>query len=112
MYFLAICFQRNVFRNLSKTALSIWKNLGGGRNSSDLLLTQFGLYRNKNEPFDNPYIENLSTPMNWWSSVELKNGEDHIRVLALKLHAIMLHNVTCERVFLILNWYLRKRHTK
>ena len=50
--------------------------------------------------------------MNWWSLVELKNGEDHIRVLALKLHAIMLHNATYEHVFSILNWYLGKRYTK
>ena len=50
--------------------------------------------------------------MNWWSSVELKKGEDHIRVLAFKLHAIIPHNATCERVFSILSWYLGKRRTK
>ena len=76
------------------------------------LLNLITVYRNKDNPFDNPYIENLSTPINWWSSVELKNGEDHIRVLALKLYAIMPHNATRERVFSILNWYLRKRYTK
>ncbi len=99
-------------KNISKTALTIWKNLGGGRNSSDLLLTQIGLYRNRDEPFNNPYVENINTPVNWWSSVELNKGEDCIRKLAFKIHAIIPHNATCERVFSILGWYLRKRHTK
>jgi hypothetical protein len=99
-------------KNISKTALKIWKNLGGGKNSSDLLLTQIGLYRNKDEPFDYPYVENVSTPINWWSSVELKKGEDCIRKLAFKIHAIIPHNATCERVFSILGWYLGKRRTK
>ena len=50
--------------------------------------------------------------MNWWLSVELKNGEDHIRVLALKLYAIISHNAICECVFSILNWYLGKCYAK
>ena len=65
IYFLAICFQRKVFKDLSKTALLIWKKLGSGKNSSDYLLTQLDLYWNKDDPFDNPFIKNLSTPTNW-----------------------------------------------
>lgn len=57
-------------------------------------------------------MENISTPINWWSSVELTRGEDHIRTLAFKIHAIVPHNATCERVFSILGWYLGKRRTK
>ena len=99
-------------KNISKTALTIWKNLDSGRNSSDLLLTQIGLYRNRDEPFNNPYIENINTPVNWWSSVELNKGEDCIRKLTFKIHAIIPHNATCERVFSILGWYLGKCRTK
>ena len=112
IYFLAICFQQKVFKDLSKIVLLIWKKLGGRKNSSNYLLTKLGLYWNKDDPFNNPYIENLSTPTNWWLSVELKKGEDHIRILALKLHAIIPHNATCKCVFSILGWYLRKWRTK
>jgi hypothetical protein len=92
--------------------LNVWKNCGGGLNSSNLLLTQLGFYRNGDEPFDDPYVEGTSTPINWWISVEMKKGEDPIRKLALKMHGIMPHNANCERVFSILGWFLSKRRTK
>ena len=110
---LASCFQRNIFKNIiTKEAINIWKNCGGGRDSANLLLTQLGLYRNGDEPFDDPYVEGTSTPINWWTSVEIKRGEDPIRKLALKMHVIMPHNADCERVFSILGWFLSKRRTK
>ena len=63
---LASCFQRNIFKNIiTKEAINIWKNCGGGRDSANLLLTQLGLYRNGDEPFDDPYVEGTSTPINW-----------------------------------------------
>ena len=99
-------------KNISKTALTIWKNLGDGRNSSDLLFTQIGLYQNRDEPFNNPYVENINIPVNWWSSVELNKGKDCIRKFAFKIHAIIPHNAICERVFSILGWYLGKCRTK
>ena len=52
-------------KNISKTILKIWKNLGSRRNSSDLLLTQIGLYQNKDEPFNHLYVKNVNTPVNW-----------------------------------------------
>ena len=76
------------------------------------MLIQFGLYRNRDDPFDDPYVNNVSTPINWWKSVELKKGEDPIRKLALKMHSIIPHNANCERVFSILGWFLSKRRTK
>ena len=86
--------------------------MGGGRTSSDLLLTQLALYRSEEDPFDCNYIEGTSTPINWWLSVELRKREDHIRKLALRIHAIMPHNANCERVFSILGWYLGKRRAR
>ena len=86
--------------------------MGGGVSSSDFLLTQFDLYRIREHPFDGKYKYPISTPINWWASVELKRGEDHIKKLALKIHSIIPHNATCERVFSILGWYLRKRRTR
>jgi hypothetical protein len=102
--FLASCFQQDIFKHIIiKEAISIWKNqYGGGINSSNLLFTQLGLYRSRDEPFDDSYVEGTSTPINWWASIELKKGEDPIRKLALRMHGIMLYNADCERVFSIL----------
>ncbi|CAB4441270.1 unnamed protein product [Rhizophagus irregularis] len=77
-----------------KEAVNIWKN------------------QNEDDPFDDPYVEGISTPINWWTSVELKKGEDPIKKLALRMHGIMPHNADCERVFSILGWFLSKRRTK
>ncbi len=50
---------------MTKDAVNIWKNqCGGGKNSSNFLLIQFSLYRDKENPFDDPYIEGTSTPIN------------------------------------------------
>ncbi|CAH1765341.1 14889_t:CDS:2 [Entrophospora sp. SA101] len=88
------------------------KYRGGGKTSSDLLLVQLSLYRNFEEPFNEIYLDGINTPINWWTSLELKKNEDCIRVLALKLHSIVPHNGACERVFSVLGWYLGKRRTR
>ncbi|GES85108.1 zinc finger BED domain-containing protein 1-like [Rhizophagus clarus] len=72
----ASCFQQDIFKN-----------------------TILGLYKSRDEPFNDPYVEGTSTPINWWSSLELKKGEDPIKKLVLKMHEIMPHNADCERVF-------------
>ncbi|GBB85484.1 hypothetical protein RclHR1_00120038 [Rhizophagus clarus] len=110
----ATCFQQNIFKSvIMREAINIWKNqCGGGKESSNYLLIQLGIYRNKEPPFDDPYVVGISTPINWWTSVELKKGEDPIRKLALRMHGIMPHNADCERVFSILGWFLSKRRTK
>ena len=89
--FLASCFQQDIFKNIIiKEAINIWKNqCGGGFNSSNLLFTQLGIYRSRDEPFDDPYVEGTSTPINWWTSVELKKGEYSIWKLALRMLGIM-----------------------
>ena len=111
---IASCFYRDTYKTLiTRTAINIWKNkCGGGKDSSSLLLTQLGIYKGRDDPYDDPYIEGTHTPTSWWSSIELKKGEDHIKKLALKMHAIMPHNANCERVFSILGWFLGKRRTK
>jgi hypothetical protein len=92
-----------------RKAVNIWKNqCSGGVESSNRLLTQLGLYRNEDDPFDDLYVEGISTPINWWTSVELKKGEDPIKKLALRMHGIIPHNADCERVFSILGWFFSK----
>ncbi|RIA85077.1 hypothetical protein C1645_831325 [Glomus cerebriforme] len=50
--------------------------------------------------------EGTSIPTNWWTSIKLKKGEDSIRKLALKMHEIMPHNASCERVYSVLGSFL------
>ena len=57
-------------------------------------------------------MENMNNPINWWTSLELKKGEDPIRKLALKIHAIVPYNANCERIFSVLGWFIGKRRTK
>ncbi|CAJ0842179.1 15876_t:CDS:2 [Entrophospora sp. SA101] len=72
---LASCFQYNIFRNVSKTALSIWKNQGGVKTSSDLLLVQLSLYRNFEEPFNEIYLDELDETFNQ-IALSITNGND------------------------------------
>ncbi|POG58457.1 hypothetical protein GLOIN_2v1821413 [Rhizophagus irregularis DAOM 181602=DAOM 197198] len=95
-----------------RKALEIWKQTGGGEKSAKILKTQMNLYRNQESPFDDDFIESVDTVKNWWSSCELKKNENHISILALKLHSITPHNASTERVFSVLNWYLCKRRNK
>jgi hypothetical protein len=70
------------------------------------------LYKNREPPFQERFVESVDNVRNWWNSRELRRNEDFIRVLALKLAAITPHNGACERIFSILSWYTGKRRTK
>ncbi|CAG8564471.1 32807_t:CDS:2, partial [Racocetra persica] len=78
--------------HILKKALQIWKKLGGGRTSADLLKTQMNLYKNHKPLFEDKFIASANTITNWWMSIEMTRYEDHIKCLALKLHSISLHN--------------------
>ena len=93
-------------------ALIIWKNDGGGKTSADILKAQMGLYKNYEPPYDDNFVETVDTVSNWWNTCDLPRDEAHIKTLALKLHAIIPHNATVERIFSVLNWYMGKRRTK
>ncbi|PKY60276.1 hypothetical protein RhiirA4_431097 [Rhizophagus irregularis] len=103
----------NTFKKVVlRKALEIWKQTGGGETSAKILKSQMSLYKNREPPFDDDFVESVDTIKNWWSSCELKKNEKHIALLALKLHSITPHNASTERVFLVLNWYLCKRRNK
>ncbi|POG59304.1 hypothetical protein GLOIN_2v1487940 [Rhizophagus irregularis DAOM 181602=DAOM 197198] len=103
----------NTFKKVVlRKALEIWKQTGGGETSAKILKSQMSLYKNREPPFDDDFVESVDTVKNWWSSCELKKNEKHIALLALKLHSITPHNASTERVFSVLNWYLCKRRNK
>ncbi|CAG8446723.1 5495_t:CDS:2 [Dentiscutata heterogama] len=99
-------------KHVQKKALEIWKQLGGGDISADFLKAQMNLYKNKKHPFDDEFVASVDTVTNWWMSIDLKNNEEHIKRLAMKLHSISPHNAACERLFSILGWYFGKRRTR
>ncbi|CAJ0746267.1 12776_t:CDS:2, partial [Entrophospora sp. SA101] len=101
-----------IYKNTIKTALTLWKQFGGGATSADILRTQMSLYKNREPPFQERFVESVDNVRNWWNSCELRRNEDFIRVLALKLAAITPHNGACECIFSILSWYTGKRRTK
>ncbi|GES89417.1 ribonuclease H-like domain-containing protein [Rhizophagus clarus] len=67
LIYISTCFQQNIFKSvIMREAINIWKNqYGGGKENSNYLLIQFGIYRNKEPPFDDLYIVDISTPINW-----------------------------------------------
>ncbi|CAJ0763482.1 17706_t:CDS:2, partial [Entrophospora sp. SA101] len=105
-------FKFEIYKNTIKTALTLWKQFGGGAASADILRTQMSLYKNREPPFQERFVESVDNVRNWWNSCELRRNEDFIRVLALKLAAITPHNGACECIFSILSWYTGKRRTK
>ncbi|CAG8791181.1 22907_t:CDS:2, partial [Racocetra persica] len=73
---------------LISSMLEIWKQLGGGRTSADLLKTQMSLYKNQEPPFNDRFISSINIITNWWTLVDLTKNEDHIKTLALQIHSI------------------------
>ena len=71
-----------------KIPLTLWKQFGGGATSADILHTQMSLYKNREPPFQERFVESIDNVQNWWNSCELRRNEDFICVLALKLAAI------------------------
>ncbi|PKK63438.1 hypothetical protein RhiirC2_788900 [Rhizophagus irregularis] len=72
----------DTFRIICKKALSIWKKLGGEKESANILML---MCRQKN---------------------------NYIQQLALMINSITPHNVSCKRIFSILGWYMNKRRSK
>lgn len=60
------------------------------------------LYRSREDPFSDNFVEFAKTVISWWMSIELKKNEEHIKTLAIQIHSIFPHNAACERTFSIL----------
>ncbi|CAG8772831.1 10496_t:CDS:1, partial [Gigaspora rosea] len=52
-------------QHVLRKALEIWKKLGGGDISANLLKTQMSLYKNRDDPFDDKFISSPNTINNW-----------------------------------------------
>ncbi|CAG8775280.1 22609_t:CDS:2 [Dentiscutata erythropus] len=97
-------------RLVYETALEIWKNMGGGKISSENLIGQMQSYSKYKKPWDIKYIEGTHTINTWWTCATLK--DNFIQIMALKITSLTSHNVSCERIFSILGWFCNKRRMK
>ncbi len=67
-------------------------------------------YSNNQPPYEFAYIPELYSIQSWWKMIRQK--ENWIQILALKLHSITPHNASCERVFSVLGWMCSKRRSR
>ncbi|CAJ0767106.1 2199_t:CDS:2, partial [Entrophospora sp. SA101] len=103
-------FQNTIFREMSLFAMKIWTDFGGGTNSCKILMAQIRKYSENYPPYDMEYIDNHDTPEIWWATC--RQPDNFIQQLALKLFAVVPHQVACERVFSVLDWMIGKRRTR
>ena len=87
--------------------------MGGGKNSSQVLIGQFSNYKNKKAPYDHEFIDEIYTVKSWWTmTYEENDDKNYIRDLTLKILSIRPHNARCERIFSVLGWMINKRRTR
>jgi len=87
--------------------------MGGGKNSSQVLISQFSNYKNGKAPYDHQFIDEIYTVQSWWTMTYSDNDDkNYIRDLAFKILSIRPHNAGCERIFSVLGWMMNKRRTR
>ena len=99
-----------VFQSIIRRALEIWKKLGGGETSAQVLVAQIHNYDAFKMPYNFTYMENIETPATWWTGC--KQAKHYLQKLALYLLSITPHSAGCERVFTVLNWLTQKRRSR
>ena len=63
--------------------------MGGGKNSSSILIRQISAFRNNLPPYNDTFIPKYYTAESWWNYVEQDEEEENfIQKLALKIFLI------------------------
>ncbi|CAB4423993.1 unnamed protein product [Rhizophagus irregularis] len=52
--------------------------MGGGKNSSQILIGQFSNYRNRKAPYDHQFIDEIYTVQNWWIKEEFGDEDSDV----------------------------------
>lgn len=93
--------------------MKIWVNMGGGEHSSADLVLQIQSFYLWDRAYDIPFSTTKNDSLIWWNMCNpVREEENHIRKLALKILSITPHNAGCERVFSVLGWFANKRRTR
>ena len=74
---------------------------------SRILCSQLLLYKNNEEPFNQPYTDEIDDPISWWTSMEIE--PPYIQSLALRLFSICPNSASCKREFSMCGWLTNKR---
>lgn len=87
--------------------------MGGGEISSADLVSQIRSFYLRKSEYDYPFSSNKDDVLAWWRLCNpVREEENYIQKLALKILSITPHNARCERVFSVLGWFANKRRTK
>jgi len=93
--------------------MKIWVNMGGGELSSADLVLQIQSFFLWDKDYDFSYSTAKNDALIWWRMCNpVREEENHIQKLALKILSITPHNAGCERVFSVLGWFANKRRTR
>jgi hypothetical protein len=92
--------------------MKIWVNMGGGEYSSADLISQIRSFYLRKSEYDYPF-SNKDDVLTWWHLCNpIREEENYIQKLAIKILSITPHNAGCERVFSVLGWFANERRTK
>ncbi|CAG8665052.1 28333_t:CDS:2, partial [Dentiscutata erythropus] len=86
----------SIFYQNLHTALEIWKKIGGGLASANLLVAQIKMYDIFEPPYNYSFVEGVETPQTWWNGCKLSNHP--LQKLALHLLAITPHSASYEEL--------------
>jgi len=87
--------------------------MGGGELSSTYLVLQIQSFFLWDSDYDYSYNITKNDALTWWRMCNpVREEENHIQKLALKILSITPHNAGCERVFSVLGWFANKRRTR
>ena len=84
--------------------------MGGGKNSTSILISQMQAYMEFQSPWNTIYVEEFHNLKTWWNCAI--TSSNYIQALALKILALTPHNVSCERIFSVLGWMCNKRRMR
>jgi hypothetical protein len=75
--------------------------------SGNILNSHLRLYKLGQEPYDETYVPEHDTPLQWWEAIEPE--PDYLQELALKVLSIIPNSASCERNFSLLSWLTNNR---
>ena len=73
------------------------------------LVAQMIKFKENQSPYNMDYIDEINTPMSWWSCID--DSPNHLKRLAKKLFSIVPHSASCERIWSICGWMYGDRRT-
>jgi hypothetical protein len=100
----------SIFHQILYSALEIWKKIGGGRASANILVAQMKSYDAHEALYNFNFMDEIESPQTWWYGC--KQSNHHLQKLALHLLAITPNSASCERLFSVLGWITQKKRNR